>query len=54
MLYVDIPTRSEFATLSSARADACVSIYLKSHLTRAKWMTKIGYRRILEQAVGQN
>ena len=26
----------------------------ESHLTRAKWMTKIGYRRILEQAVGQN
>lgn len=23
----------------------------ESHLTRAKWMTKTGYRRILEQAV---
>lgn len=30
MLYVDIPTRSEFATLSQARADICVSIYLKT------------------------
>lgn len=30
MLYVDIPTRSEFSALSSARADACVSIYLKT------------------------
>ena len=28
MLYVDIPTRNEITTLSSARADACVSIYL--------------------------
>lgn len=30
MLYVDIPTRSEFAALASLRADACVSIYLKT------------------------
>lgn len=28
MLHVDIPTRAEFASLSGARADACVSIYL--------------------------
>ncbi|MBB3810613.1 hypothetical protein FHS81_002715 [Pseudochelatococcus contaminans] len=25
----------------------------ESHLARAQWMTKIGYRRILEQAVEQ-
>jgi len=25
----------------------------ESHLARAKWMTKIGYRQILEQAVAQ-
>lgn len=30
MLYVDIPTRSEFSALAGARADACVSIYLKT------------------------
>ncbi|MCK9489278.1 MAG: hypothetical protein M0Q42_07770 [Xanthomonadales bacterium] len=30
MLYVDIPTRSDFATLAGTRADACVSIYLKT------------------------
>lgn len=30
MLYVDIPTRTEFASLAGARADACVSIYLKT------------------------
>lgn len=28
MLYVDIPTRTEITALSSARAEACVSIYL--------------------------
>lgn len=30
MLYVDTPTRSEFATLIEKRADACVSLYLKT------------------------
>lgn len=30
MLHVDIPTRSEFASLSGTRADACVSIYLRT------------------------
>ena len=30
MLYVDIPTRSEFSALAGARADACVSIYLRT------------------------
>lgn len=30
MLYVDIPTRSEFKALSEVRNDACVSIYLKT------------------------
>lgn len=30
MLYVDIPTRTEFSVLVGARADACVSIYLKT------------------------
>ena len=28
MLYVDVPTRTEFKALTEARADACVSIYL--------------------------
>lgn len=30
MLHVDIPTRSEVATLVGARADACVSLYLRT------------------------
>lgn len=30
MLYVDIPTRPEFKALNEVRADACVSIYLKT------------------------
>jgi hypothetical protein len=30
MLYVDIPTRPEFKALNDVRADACVSIYLKT------------------------
>jgi len=30
MLYVDIPTRSEFSALNEVRSDACVSIYLRT------------------------
>lgn len=30
MLYIDLPTRSEFTTLFNTRADACVSIYLET------------------------
>lgn len=30
MLYVDIPTRAEFAALAAVRSDACVSIYLRT------------------------
>lgn len=30
MLYIDIPTRPEFKKLNKIRADACVSIYLKT------------------------
>lgn len=30
MLYVDIPSRTEFSLLANQRADACVSIYLKT------------------------
>jgi hypothetical protein len=30
MLYVDIPTRSEFNALRAVRSDACVSIYLRT------------------------
>lgn len=30
MLYVDVPTRPEFKALNQIRADACVSIYLKT------------------------
>lgn len=30
MLYVDIPTHRDFADLNAKRADACVSIYLRT------------------------
>lgn len=30
MLYIDLPTRSEFNTLFNTRADTCVTIYLKT------------------------
>ncbi|WP_201531010.1 baeRF11 domain-containing protein [Sphingobium sp. S8] len=30
MLYIDLPTRAEFSLLAGLRADACISIYLKT------------------------
>lgn len=32
---------------------ACARTCWESHLARARWMTKIGYRKILEQAAAE-
>jgi len=54
MLYVDIPTRSEFATLSSARADACVSIYLKTTpVTQEVGASRIEFGNLMREAQSQ-
>ena len=54
MLYVDIPTRSEFATLSTARADACVSIYLKTTpVTQDVGASRIEFGNLIREAQSQ-
>jgi hypothetical protein len=54
MLYVDIPTRSEFATLSTARADACVSIYLKTTpVTQDVASSRIEFGNLMREAQPQ-
>lgn len=54
MLYVDIPTRSEFATLSSACADACVSIYLKTTpITQDVGTSRIEFGNLIREAQSQ-
>lgn len=54
MLYVDIPTRSEFATLSTARADACVSIYLKTTpVTQDVGASRIEFGNLMREAQSQ-
>jgi len=37
----------------SAIEEACTRTRWESHLARAQWMTKIGYRKILEQAAAE-
>lgn len=54
MLYVDIPTRSEFASLAGERSDACVSIYLKTTpLTQEVAASRIELGNLLREAQGQ-
>ena len=54
MLYVDIPTRSEFATLSTARADACVSIYVRTTpLTQEVGASRIEFGNLMREAQSQ-
>lgn len=54
MLYVDIPTRSEFSTLVGARADACVSIYLKTTpLTQEISASRIEFANLIREARNQ-
>lgn len=51
MLYVDIPTRSEFKTLNEVRADACVSIYLATTpLTQDSDASRIELGNLARQA----
>jgi hypothetical protein len=51
MLYVDIPTRPEFKALNDARADACVSIYLKTTpVTQATDASRIELGNLARQA----
>jgi hypothetical protein len=54
MLYVDIPTRSEIATLSSERADACVSIYLPTTpVTQEVGVSRIEFGNLVREAQSQ-
>lgn len=54
MLYVDIPTRPEFKALNNVRADACVSIYLKTTpLTQQADASRIELGNLAKQARGQ-
>jgi len=54
MLYVDIPTRSELATLSTTRADACVSIYLKTTpVTQEVAASRIEFGNLMREAQAQ-
>lgn len=51
MLYVDIPTRPEFKALNDVRADACVSIYLKTTpLTQQSDASRIELGNLARQA----
>lgn len=51
MLYVDIPTRPEFKALNDVRADACVSIYLKTTpMTQASDASRIELGNLAKQA----
>jgi hypothetical protein len=54
MLHVDIPTHSEFTGLNQIRADACVSIYLKTTpLTQESDASRIELGNLAKQARGQ-
>lgn len=54
MLYVDIPTRPEFAKLIEVRADACVSIYLKTTpLTQEIVASRIEFGNLVREAQRQ-
>jgi hypothetical protein len=54
MLYVDIPTRSEFVSLAGTRADTCVSIYLKTTpVTQETDASRIELGNLIQEAQGQ-
>lgn len=54
MLYVDIPTRTEFTSLSGARSDACVSIYLKTTpVTQEVGTSRIEFGNLIREAQSQ-
>lgn len=54
MLYIDLPTRSEFNTLFNTRADACVSFYLRTTpVTQETQATRIELGNQLREAQAQ-
>ncbi|NYT24420.1 hypothetical protein H0A73_12490 [Alcaligenaceae bacterium] len=54
MLYVDIPTRNEFSLLADKRADACVSIYLKTTpVTQDIQASRIEMGNLIKEAQAQ-
>lgn len=54
MLHVDIPTRAEFTSLAEVRADACVSIYLKTTpVTQETEASRIEMGNLLREAERQ-
>jgi hypothetical protein len=54
MLYVDLPTRSEFKSLADARSDSCVSIYLPTTpLTQDSDASRIELGNLAKQALKQ-
>lgn len=54
MLYVDIPSRSEFSTLVAAREDACISIYLKTTpITQDIGAARIEFSNLIGEAQRQ-
>lgn len=54
MLYIDLPTRSEFTTLFNARADACVTIYLgTTPVTQETQASRIELGNLLHEANAQ-
>lgn len=54
MLYVDIPTRSEFTSLAEVRSDACISIYLKTTaVTQETDASRIELGNLVRQAQKQ-
>lgn len=54
MLHVDIPTASEIKGFLEARADACVSIYLPTHvLTQMTDIDRLEFRSLSEAALKQ-
>lgn len=54
MLYLDLPTRNEFSLLAGKRADACVSIYLKtSPVTENTQASRIELKNLIKEAQAQ-
>jgi hypothetical protein len=54
MLYVDIPTATEFRALAERRADACVSIYVPTtHITQDTDVSRIELRNLSKEAARQ-
>lgn len=54
MLHVDIPTRKDFTRLSAIRADACLSIYVKTTpLTQHIDAARIEFRNLVDEALAQ-